>query len=126
MELSRELIREQAHLVARGVRPLALIGNCAADPETMLRVATQLENAGAAGATPFVMDRGDGVAEFGYSASSWVLELFQWVTHADSEVPRKQMHRIRGLLLGYDVEAIRAFEERRSERLSGKPTPASS
>lgn len=121
MELSQELIREQAYLIANGVRPLALVGSCQADSETMLRVTTQLENAAEPDAIPFVLDRGDGFADFGYAASQWVLDLFQWVTRASSGVPRRQMHRIRGLLLGYGVDAIRSFEERSSGRLFQDP-----
>jgi len=121
VELSSELLREQAYLIANGVRPLALVGTCEAKPATMLRVTTQLENSAGSSAIPFVLDRGDGLADFGYAASSWALELFQWVTRADSGVPARQKHRIRGLLLGYGSEAIRAFEERSCGRLFQEP-----
>ena len=121
VELSQELIREQAYLIANGVRPLALVGSCEADSETMLRVTTQLENAAEPNAIAFVLDRGDGFADFGYAASQWALDLFQWATRADSSVPRRQVHRIRGLLLGYGVEAIRSFEERSGGRLFREP-----
>lgn len=117
MELSSELIREHAYLIANGVRPLALVGTCEAEPTTMLRVTTQLENAAGPSAIPFVLDRGDGLADFGYAASGWALDLFRWVTRADSAVPPCQKHRIRGLLLGYGTEAIRSFEERICGRL---------
>jgi hypothetical protein len=70
VELSSELIREQAHLIASGVRPLALAGTCEARPVTMLRVTTQLECASGPKAIPFVLDRGDGLADFGYAARS--------------------------------------------------------
>jgi hypothetical protein len=121
MELQGELIREQAYLIANGVRPLALIGTCEAEPRTMLRVTAQLENAAGANAIPFVLDRGDGLADFGYAASAWVLDLFEWITRADDEIPARQKHRIRGLLLGYGVEAIRSFEERSCGRLFEQP-----
>ncbi len=121
MELSHELIEEQAYLIANGVRPLAVVGSCLADPETMLRVTTQLENAAKSGAIAFVLDRGDGFADFGYASSSWALDLFRWVTRADSGIPSCQVHRIRGLLLGYGVEAIRSFEERSNGRLFQEP-----
>ena len=121
MELSIQLIREQAHLIASGVRPLALVGTCEAEPGTMLRVSTQLEGAASAQAIPFVLDRGDGLADFGYAASRWVLDLWQWLTHEGGDVPAIQRHRIRGLLLGYGVEAIRSFEERSSGRLFQEP-----
>jgi hypothetical protein len=122
VELSSELIREHAHLIASGVRPLALVGTCEAKPATMLRVTTQLECASGPNAIPFVLDRGDGLADFGYAASSWALDLFKWVTEADSGIPACQKHRIRGLLLGYGVEAIRSFEERTCGRLFEQPS----
>lgn len=122
VELSSELIREHAHLIASGVRPLALVGTCEAKPVTMLRVTTQLESASGPNAIPFVLDRGDGLADFGYAASSWVLDLFRWVTQADGAIPACQKHRIRGLLLGYGVEAIRSFEERTCGRLFEQPS----
>jgi hypothetical protein len=122
VELSSELIREQAHLIASGVRPLALAGTCEARPVTMLRVTTQLECASGPKAIPFVLDRGDGLADFGYAASSWVLDLFRWVTQAGDAIPANQKHRIRGLLLGYGVEAIRSFEERTCGRLFEEPS----
>ena len=121
MELSGELLREQACLIANGVRSLALVGTCEAEPVTMLAVTTQLENAAAPSAIPFMLDRGDGLADFGYAASAWALDLFQWVSRPDSLVPARQKHRIRGLLLGYGVEAIRSFEERALGRLFQQP-----
>jgi hypothetical protein len=121
VELALELVAEQAHLVASGVRALALLGSCPAEPQTMLRVSTQLENSGAPGAIPFVLDRGDGVADFGFAASAWVLDLFRWLVGAGESVPARHRHRIRGLLLGYSVEAIRSFEERCSGRLFEAP-----
>lgn len=42
---SEDLIREHGYLVARGVRPLALIGHFNADPVAMERAATRLEEA---------------------------------------------------------------------------------
>jgi hypothetical protein len=121
VELSPELVREQAYLIAKGVRPMALMGTCVADPTTMLRVTSQLEIAAEPNAIPFVLDRGDGLADFGYAASSWALDLFQWITRDDGLIPAHHKHRIRGLLLGYGVEAIRAFEERSCGRLFEEP-----
>lgn len=121
VELSSERIQEHAYLIANGVRLLALIGTCEAEPATMLRVTTQLENAASPNSIPFVFDRGDGLADFGYAACSWVLDLFQWATRADSRIPARQKHRIRGILLGYGAEAIRTFEERSSGRLFEQP-----
>ena len=42
---AEDTLREHAYLVARGVRPLSLAGHCLADadPDLLLRVATNLE-----------------------------------------------------------------------------------
>jgi hypothetical protein len=71
--------------------------------------------------------RRDGVADYGYAASAWVLDLLAWLN--SDAVPLNQQHRIVGLLLGYGVAAIRSFEEEGSGRRFGELTlaaPASS
>jgi hypothetical protein len=115
---SDDLLREQSYLVARGVRSLALAGHCENESLTMLRIATRLEALAEAGAIPFVIDRGDGWADFGFAASGWVLDLYAWLSKDTQDaVPEPQRSRILGLLLGYSVEAIRLFEEGRGGRL---------
>ena len=105
------IAREHAYTVARGVRALALVGNCASDPFTMRLALEGLEAAAEGGAMPFVLDRGDGSAECGYAGAPWVHDLYRWaVQQADDTVPRDQRHRIIGLLLGYSVEAVSKFE----------------
>lgn len=126
MELSSELVREHAYLIARGVRPLALVGTCEAEPAAMQSAAAQLENAAEPGAIPFVLERGDGLADFGFAAGHWALDLFRWVSRADSGIPACQVHRVRGLLLGYGVETIRAFDERTGGRNAQEPVRCSS
>jgi hypothetical protein len=125
---SNDLIREQSYLIARGVRALALLGHCTNEPVEMLRRATLLDSLAEPGAIPFVIDRGDGFADWGFAAAQWVLDLYSWLTKktAQDAVPQQQVARILGLLLGYSTDAIRQFEENRSGRLfTASPLPAS-
>lgn len=112
-------VREHAYLIARGVRPLAIVGNCPADNRTMFEVASELENHAEAGAIPFVAPRSDGVADYGYAAARWVIDLLQWVE--SDAVPEVHRHRIIGLLLGYSVEAIRNHEDHNCGRRFSPP-----
>jgi hypothetical protein len=116
-ESSDDLVREQAYLVARGVRPLAIIGECGTDTVTMMRAATRIETLSVPGAIPFVCDCKNGAAEFGFAAEPWVVDLFEWVMTADrSAVPTEHRHRVLGLLLGYSAAAVRDFEAHTSGR----------
>lgn len=116
-EPSDDFVREHAYLVARGVRPLAIIGECTADAVTMMRTATRIETLSMPGAIPFVFDCRNGAAEYGYAAEPWVVELFEWVMTADrNAVPVEHQHRVLGLLLGYSTTAVREFESQRSGR----------
>jgi hypothetical protein len=126
MNFSDDLVKDHSYLVARGVRALALVGQCESDAWTMLQQATRLEMLAEPGAIPFVVDRGNGWADFGFAAAGWVLDLFSWVTkEPEDTMPDKQRHRILGLLLGYSTEAIRLFEEGRSGRLFTAVSPGS-
>ena len=120
-----EVLQEHAYLVARGVRPIAIVGECRDDPLVMLGVSTRLEALGASGAIPFVCPCGDGVAEYGYAARQWVLDLFRWVVSAnENAVPTLHRHRILGLLLGYGLDTIRDYEEHNAGRMYDlAPTP---
>ncbi len=80
----------------------------------MLKIATKLESLSATGAIPFVIERGD-TADYGYAASPWVLDLYRWAL--SDAVPELNRHRILGLLCGYNAEAIRQFEEKRTGRV---------
>lgn len=115
---------EQASLIARGVRALALLGHCPTDPLVVRVRLSQLKRSAIQGAIPFVVDRGNGIAEYGYAGASWVIDLYQWVVTADSAtLPTSHRHRILGLLWGYSVEAIRGDEEQASgQRFAGPPT----
>jgi hypothetical protein len=84
----------------------------------MLRESTRLDALGCAGAIPFVVDRGDGVAEYGYAARTWALELYRWLSGTDENaVPSECRHRILALLLGYGADAVQDFEEQGAGRL---------
>jgi len=108
---SDDYVAEHGYLVGRGVRPMAIVGNIQVDQQGMLEAASRLETIGAqTGALPFVIPRADGFADCGYAASRWVVDLYEWLVASDA-VPTEHWHRIRGLLLGYGSDAIRAHEE---------------
>lgn len=110
-----EVVREHCYLVARGVRPMAHVGCCpAADEVELQRLAVTLSNiAGDGGPIPFVVTRGDGIADYGFAACSWVIDLFRWATK--DAVPPLQRDRIVGLLLGYSSEAIARYCDRAAQ-----------
>jgi hypothetical protein len=74
----------------------------------MLRAMTTLGTTNCVGAIPFVVDRGDGIADCGFAVSKWAIDLFRYAVR---EAPDQQRHRIIGLLLGYSAQAIHAYEE---------------
>jgi len=113
---SSEVLREQAYLVARGVRPLSLAGHCHVGVgDVLLRLATQVERHGEANAVPFVVDHGNGAASFGYAGSRWALDPYEWSVK-DPSIPQEQRDRIIGLLLGYGAPAVSRYEEEGSGR----------
>src|SRR5471030_567227 len=93
-----EAVREHAYLVARGVRPLALVGHCVSQPGALREARGSLDTFGCAGALPFVHDRGDGFADYGYAAAPWVVDLYAWAVRAEADdtMPVSQRHRIIG------------------------------
>jgi len=105
-DVDMEVLKEQAYLISRGVRPMALIGNCASDPETMLSTLKAIEECSESGAIPFVINKGHGSADYGYAASQWVIDVFSLFSRAESPVPERERGCILGLLLGYSSEAI--------------------
>jgi hypothetical protein len=104
---SDDTLSEHAYLVARSVRPVAIAGNCQAEPETMTKAMSRLKVAGAGTAIPFVIDEGDGIATYGYASHAWAVDLLQW---ALTSAPGEQVHRILGLLLGYGADSIERHE----------------
>ena len=104
--ISDDAITEQSYLIARGVRPLALLGCVPAENDLMLKVSTRIETLAEGTVIPFVSDRGTGVADVGYAAEPWVADIFRWATH---EAAAPHLGRIVGLLLGYSTHAISEF-----------------
>jgi hypothetical protein len=102
--------QEHARLVARGVRAMALVGECEASETEILRIHTILEACACDTVLAFVVDRGDGIADAGYAAAPWVIDLYRWLI-TDNAVPEVHQHRIIGLLLGYSPTSIKENEE---------------
>lgn len=114
-----DVIREHAYLIARGVRTIAIVDAIEAKPWLMERVATRLERLSDGQSIPFVMDRGDGMADIGYAAQPWAIELLKWVMRAD--IPVLHKNRIVGLLLGYSSEAVQRYENAGVGRMYTRP-----
>ena len=113
---SDDLLIEQAELVARGVRCLALVGQRhGLDSVESLAIATRLERHAQLGAIPFVLALDQGYTEYGFVASAWVLDLLEWMRNPGA-VPERQQHRMIGLLCGYSPQEISRFEEAGSGR----------
>jgi hypothetical protein len=110
-----ELLHEHSYLVARGVRPLALVGHCFTEPMVLLRIASRIEMTAAPNVVPFVLDHGDGTGSFGYAGTRWALDLYEWAVK-DGGIPEEQRERIIGLLLGYATPAVARYEEEATGR----------
>jgi hypothetical protein len=108
--MNREALAEQAYLVERGVRALALVGCCPVNEATHLAAELALAGQLSPGAVPFVVSQQDGRADYGYGASRWAIDLFVWAS--SDAVPLIQRERILGLLFGYAPEAVERFESR--------------
>jgi hypothetical protein len=104
--------------VARGVRPLALVGSC--EPSETHTVRYRLLRLTTPGAIPFTIP-GDGgsSAECGYAARAWVVDMLRWAW----TVPLVQRQRLLGLLLGYSPDAIGQFEELTATNVSVEGEP---
>jgi hypothetical protein len=95
--------------VARGVRPVALIGARPGDPDCVQETFARLKALASDATIPFVIPgTHPGTVEYGYAAAPWCVDLLQWTWSA---CPKSQRHRIVGLLLGYSADAIRRFDE---------------
>ena len=111
--ISDDVIEEQFYLIARGVRPMALLGSIPTEGDLMLQVSTRIETLAEGTVTPFVVDRGDGLADVGYAAAPWVVDLFRWTFRYAAD---PQLSRVVGLLLGYSAQAIADFESHQGRR----------
>jgi hypothetical protein len=108
IEHSDDALLDHAYLVARGVRPLALIGSCAEGRARVVR--ERLDLLAEPGSIPFqVPNRKRGWLSCGYAGAPWVVDLLRWVL--SDECPVTHQDRIMGLLCGYSTQAIQAFEE---------------
>lgn len=107
---STESVQEQAYLVSRGVRPLALLDTCGLDETEMANRFIWLNQlAEKYTVIPFVLPREDfPCAMTGYAAAPWVVDLLAW----SYKQPIRQHHRIIGLLLGYSANAIEDHDAR--------------
>jgi hypothetical protein len=105
-----DLASEAAYLVERGVRACALVGTVPARETSALPGELARAGAYSPGAVPFIVERGDGMADYGYAASRWAVDLYRWTFSAG--VPLVHRERIHGLLFGYSTEAIERFENR--------------
>jgi len=124
---SDDLILEQAYLVARGVRPLAIIGNCGDDPGELQEVATRLKILAGGTAIHYVVPAlREGRMTYGYACHAWAIDLLRWAL--SDECPENQRHRIIGLLLAYSPQEIQRFDEQGCGEafISWLPPPASS
>jgi hypothetical protein len=109
---ARAELDNEAYLVSRGVRPLALIGHCPSDPLVMCRVKTLLSRVRQAELVlPFIFTEGDHPeqAAFGYAAHRWVIDHLEWALGA--ALPAARRHEILGLLCGYSPAAIARHQE---------------
>jgi hypothetical protein len=113
-EAPDEMLNEGAYLVARGVRPLALMQDGTMDNGAMLRAMTRLGMHGEPPAIPFVLDHHDGTGSYGYAAASWVIDLYRW---ARLQAPDTVRAQVIGLLLGYSPEAVSRYMEAKSGEL---------
>ena len=96
MESSDDLINEQAWLIARGVRPLALLDSVDKNSVAMQRAFQHLIEKTIDPAIPFVLSREDiECAMMGFAGAQWVIDLLTW---SYRYAPLHQHHRILGPL----------------------------
>ena len=105
-----ELINEQAYLVSRGVRHLALLGSIDRDDKEIRKAFVRLNQMAIDPAIPFVLPRKDvDCAMVGFASSKWVIDLLEW---SYNYAPLRQRHCILGLLLGYSASTISEHDAR--------------
>lgn len=106
-----ETIIEHSLLVARGVRPMALLDPFMGDDGAKYYVSLRLDQyASKAGDSviAFVVDDDRGVSFPGFAGAPWVVDLFRWTI--TSRAAKLHEHAIIGLLLGYSADAIQRHE----------------
>jgi len=82
----------------------------ASDPDLLRRVELHINGIGIRWDTiPFVVVTWRECAEVGFAAEQWVIDLLRYAV--TSEDARPHLHRIMGLLLGYDPSKIRRHDD---------------
>ncbi len=123
-DLDHRELHECAYLIERETRPLAVVCSVPADSARGVFGELQTGAAYSPGAVPFVVERGDGMADCGYATAQWAVDLYRWVLSDD--VPECHRDRVCGLLFGYSPAAIERFEVRKALnlRVVGRPMAA--
>ena len=112
MDVSDDLIQEQAYLISRAVRPLAILGSVSLDELEMQHQFVRLNQltGGQGGVIPFVLPRRNvDCAMVGFASEQWVIDLLEW---SYSDAPLRQQHCIVGILLGYSARDIATHDFR--------------
>ncbi len=112
---SSDLIKEQAYLVSRGVRPLAIVAESHGEnPVAVLKAYNELcytlqsggiTVGGQTSIIPVCYQNGEGSVKLGFAARSWIPDTLKWILE---NVPQPHLDRMLGLLLGYSPDAIAA------------------
>ena len=116
---------EQAYLISRGVRPLALVDTVEAkNPVEILKAYNKMQfvltdNHPGMGSgvhvIPFAILRKEGDwVDVGFAARAWVVDTLKWI---QDNAPQPHLDRLLGLMLGYSPDAIAANDESGSGEL---------
>jgi hypothetical protein len=113
---SVEVMGEQAYLVARGVRLLAIVGVVEDVFDTVVDVRQMLfeaavESAGSQAYVPipFLVKNPDTkLIDVGFASHGWVVDVYEWLLAGT--VPDQMVSRVMGLLLGYSGDAVAQYE----------------
>lgn len=123
--LSDDYLLEQAYLVERGVRSVALVGTTHGGLQAAREIATRLKCLASDVITFVIPGAVEGNFTYGYASHAWAVSLLQWALSDDC--PQRQANQIIGLMLGYSADAIRTFDERGSGQTAiWSPLPESS
>lgn len=107
---SESVFTEQEYSVSRRVRSIAYIESCLATPEVMEKVMERLNSTCITGETiPFMFDRGDGWADYGFAAHQCFVDCFKLIRIQDSPIQKELGDCLTGLMLGYGVDEIARF-----------------
>lgn len=110
-------VHENAYLLSRGVRLMALLDVIHNDDHEACRaydrafdITSGLGAMHALIPIPFAIqsNRFDKSVHVGFASHEWVIDMYRWAL--SGEMSEENFHRVRGLLLGYSGSAIAAFE----------------